>query len=78
VKLRELQIGFNFPTDVLKNTPFKAATLSFVGRNLALWSNVPHVDPEVMSYTGGTALPGIEYMSIPSSRSYGVNLSLKF
>lgn len=78
VKLRELQIGFNFPTEVLKNTPFKAATLSFVGRNLALWSNVPHVDPEVMSYTGGTALPGIEYMSIPSSRSYGVNLSLKF
>lgn len=78
VKLRELQIGFNFPTQVLKNTPFKSATLSFVGRNLALWSNVPHVDPEVMSYTGGTALPGIEYMSIPSSRSYGVNLSLKF
>jgi TonB-linked SusC/RagA family outer membrane protein len=78
VKLRELQIGFNFPTSVLSKTPFKAATLSFVGRNLALWSNVPHVDPEVMSYTGGTALPGIEFMSIPSSRSYGVNLSLKF
>ncbi len=78
VKLRELQIGFNFPTQVLKNTPFKAATLSFVGRNLALWSNVPHVDPEVMSFTGGTALPGIEHMSIPSSRSFGVNLSMKF
>lgn len=78
VKLRELQIGFNFPTTLLSKTPFRAATLSFVGRNLALWSNVPHVDPEVMSYTGGTALPGIEYMSIPSSRSYGVNLSLKF
>lgn len=78
VKLRELQIGFNFPVQVLKNTPFKAATLSFVGRNLALWSNVPHVDPEVMSFTGGTALPGIEHMSIPSSRSFGVNLSMKF
>lgn len=78
VKLREFQIGFNFPSQVLKRTPFKAATLSFVGRNLAVWSKVPHVDPEVMSYSGGTALPGIEYMSIPSSRSFGVNLSLKF
>ncbi|WP_026763282.1 SusC/RagA family TonB-linked outer membrane protein [Sediminibacterium salmoneum] len=78
VKLRELQIGFNFPAQVLRKTPFKAATLSLVGRNLAVWSNVPHVDPEVMSYSGGTALPGIEYMSIPSSRSFGVNLSLKF
>lgn len=78
VKLRELQVGFNFPAQVLRNTPLKAATLSIVGRNLAVWSKVPHVDPEVMSYTGGTALPGIEYMSIPSSRSFGVNLSLKF
>ena len=78
VKLRELQVGFNFPAQVLRKTPFKAATLSIVGRNLAVWSKVPHVDPEVMSYTGGTALPGIEYMSIPSSRSFGVNLSLKF
>jgi TonB-linked SusC/RagA family outer membrane protein len=78
VKLREFQIGYNFPAQVLKNSPFKSATLSFVGRNLALWSNVPHVDPEVMSFTGGTALPGIEHMSIPSSRSFGVNLSMKF
>jgi TonB-linked SusC/RagA family outer membrane protein len=78
VKLREFQIGYNFPAQVLKNSPFKSATLSFVGRNLALWSNVPHVDPEVMSFTGGTALPGIEHMSIPSSRSLGVNLSMKF
>jgi len=78
VKLREFQVGYNFPPQVLKKSPFKSATLSIVGRNLALWSNVPHVDPEVMSFTGGTALPGIEHMSIPSSRSFGVNLSLKF
>jgi len=31
-----------------------------------------------MSYSGGTALPGIEYMSIPSSRSYGVNIGITF
>jgi hypothetical protein len=57
--------------------PFKGVTLSLIGRNLFVWDNAPHVDPEVMSYTGGTALPGIEFMSIPSSRSYGVNLSFK-
>jgi hypothetical protein len=76
--LRELQLGFNLPQQILKNGPFKGATLSFVGRNLALWTKVPHIDPEVMSFTGGTALPGIENMSIPSSRSYGINLNLKF
>jgi hypothetical protein len=30
-----------------------------------------------MGYSGGTAVPGIENMAIPSSRSYGVNLSFK-
>ncbi len=78
VKLRELQIGYTFPDKMFAKTPFRSVNIAFVGRNLALWTDVPHVDPEVMSFTGGTALPGIEYMSIPSSRSYGVNIGLKF
>jgi TonB-linked SusC/RagA family outer membrane protein len=77
VKLRELQIGYTIPDKVFGKSPFRGATVSLVGRNLFLWSNVPHVDPETMSYNDGTALPGIEYMAIPSSRSYGINLSFK-
>jgi hypothetical protein len=78
VKLRELQIGYTIPDRFWgPKMPFKGVTLSLIGRNLFVWDKVPHVDPEVMSYTGGTALPGIEFMSIPSSRSYGVNLSFK-
>jgi hypothetical protein len=38
---------------------------------------VPHVDPENMSYSGGTALPGIENMSMPTSRSFGFNINVK-
>lgn len=76
VKLRELQIGYSFPGSFKKGI-IKGMNVSLVGRNLFLWDNVPHVDPEVMSYSGGTALPGIEYMSLPGSRSYGVNLSFK-
>jgi hypothetical protein len=78
VKLREIQVGYTLPEKILGNLPFRSVSISFVGRNLALWTDVPHIDPEVMSYTGGTALPGIEYMSIPSSRSYGFNIGLKF
>lgn len=78
VKLRELQIGYTLPNKLFERTPFRSVTLTLVGRNLALWTDVPHVDPEVISYSGGTALPGIEYMSIPSSRSYGFNIGLRF
>ena len=77
VKLRELQIGYTIPDKVFGKLPFRGTTISLVGRNLLLWDNVPHVDPENMSYSGGTALPGIEYMSLPTTRSYGVNLSFK-
>jgi hypothetical protein len=77
IKLRELQFGFNIPDKVWGKLPFRSASVTLVGRNLFLWDKVPHVDPETMSYSGGTALPGIEYMSIPSTRSYGINLSLK-
>lgn len=78
VKLRELQIGYAIPVKMLSKLPFTAINISLVGRNLWLKDNVPHIDPETMSYSGGTALPGIENMAIPSTRSYGINLSLKF
>jgi hypothetical protein len=77
VKLRELQFGYSLPDRWFGKTPFRGAVITLVGRNLFLWSDVPHIDPETMSYSGGTALPGIEYMAIPSTRSYGVNLSFK-
>jgi TonB-linked SusC/RagA family outer membrane protein len=77
VKLRELQMGYNIPDKVWGKLPFRGVHVSLVGRNLLLWDRVPHVDPENMSYAGGTALPGIENMAIPSTRSYGINLRVK-
>lgn len=78
VKLREVTLGYTIPNKVFGKAPIRNVSVALVGRNLALWTDVPHIDPEVMSYTGGTALPGIEWMSIPSSRSYGFNLGFKF
>lgn len=78
VKLRELQIGYVIPDKVWGKLPFKGCAITLVGRNLFVWDRVPHIDPEVMSYSGGTALPGIENMSIPTTRSYGVNVNLRF
>lgn len=78
VKLRELQMGYTIPDKFWGKLPLRSVNISLVGRNLLLWDKVPHIDPENMSYSGGTALPGIENMAIPSSRSYGINLNVKF
>ncbi|GAA5040040.1 SusC/RagA family TonB-linked outer membrane protein [Marivirga lumbricoides] len=78
VKLRELKLGYNLPPKWFKNVSFNAATLSIVGRNLALWTENNHVDPETISFSGGTVIPGVEDMALPSTRSFGVNLNLEF
>jgi TonB-linked SusC/RagA family outer membrane protein len=77
-KLREVIIGYSVPNKFLgAKFPIRDLNISFVGRNLFLWSKVPHVDPETSSTVGGTVLPGVESVAIPSTRSYGFNISFK-
>lgn len=75
VKLREVKIGYTFPDKFFGNLPFRNVNLSVVGRNLLLWTENPHFDPDVISMSGGTLQPGIENMAYPSARSVGFNLS---
>ncbi|WP_223808745.1 SusC/RagA family TonB-linked outer membrane protein [Rufibacter hautae] len=76
-KLRELTIGYTLPKTLFGRLPIQAASISFVGRNLfILYSNLPNIDPE-SSYNNGNG-QGLEYGSIPSRRSFGANLSIRF
>lgn len=76
-KIREVVLGYTIPNKLLGNFPIRDLNISFVGRNLFLWSNVPHIDPEVSSTVGGTIIPGVESTTIPSARSYGFNVNFK-
>src|SRR5690606_12620649 len=38
LKLREVTLGYNLPTDFVSRTPFSAVNVSLVGRNLFLWT----------------------------------------
>lgn len=76
-KLREIQFGYTFPNQLFDNLPFRDVNLSVVGRNVALWTQNPHIDPENMSMSGGTLVPGVENMAYPTPRSIGFNLNFK-
>ncbi|MDO6818008.1 SusC/RagA family TonB-linked outer membrane protein [Zobellia sp. 1_MG-2023] len=78
VKLREVKFGYNFPKKMFSQTPIASASISLVGRNLALWTENPHVDPETLSFSGGSVVPGVEDMALPSTRSYGFNINIEF
>jgi TonB-linked SusC/RagA family outer membrane protein len=77
LKLRELKIGYTFKHAFGKvsNATINA---SLVGRNLFLITQNKDVDPESLSLRGNKILPGIDFLSYPSTRSYGLNLNLTF
>lgn len=80
MKLREVKLGYSIPSKVF-NHMIKDVTVSLVGRNLLLWTpkSNQHFDPEVSVATSGNGLvPGQENMALPSTRSFGFNLSFKF
>ncbi|MFZ6014569.1 MAG: SusC/RagA family TonB-linked outer membrane protein [Bacteroidota bacterium] len=78
VKLREVNLSYTLPDGIFKKLPLYDVTLSLFGRNLYMWTENQHFDPETGAATQGTLVPGFENMSYPSFKSYGFNLSLKF
>jgi TonB-linked SusC/RagA family outer membrane protein len=77
-KLREVTLGYSFPQKVVERLPISSARFSITGRNLLLWTENPHFDPEVVGVSGGTLQPGIENMSYPSTRLFTFNLQVSF
>ncbi len=78
VRLRELTFGFNLPNQWLTKTSLTRANVSLVGRNLFFFYNAANdIDPE-SGYSAGSFGNAFEMNAMPSTRSYGVNLSLTF
>ena len=77
VKCREITFGYTFPEKMLsKQKVVKNLSLSFVARNpFIIWKNIPNIDPDSGYNTSGM---GLEYGSLPSRRSYGFNVNIKF
>jgi len=78
LKLREARLGYNFPSSITNKIGAESIRLSLIGRNLLLFTENPHFDPEVFSFDGSSIMPGVEDMATPSSRSFGFNLNVTF
>lgn len=77
IKLREMSLGYTLPRQWLSNAGVYDVKLSIVGRNLAILDkDIPHVDPDSAISSGN--IQGLEGGALPTTRSIGVNLSLRF
>ncbi|REA57522.1 SusC/RagA family TonB-linked outer membrane protein [Dyadobacter luteus] len=74
VKLREANLSYTFN---IKRSILQSIDLGVYGRNLALWTKVPDIDPESSSFGSGNG-QGASRMAYPSTRSLGVNVKLTF
>ena len=76
VKCREITLAYTFPTEWFKNK-IKGMSISFVARNpFIVWKNIPNIDPD-SNYNNTTGM-GLEYGSLPSRKSFGFNVNVKF
>ena len=89
VKLRQVRLGYTFNADQISKTPFSDISVAVIGTNLAILSETtdwgdyrgsknPGLDPSEL----GAGWSGGSYASeggqLPSARSFGLNVSLKF
>ncbi len=79
IKLRQVQLGYSIPSGIIsKLVIFRSAQVSFVARNLwTIMKKSDNIDPE-SQFGSDVRYYGIEGTSLPSTRTYGVNLNLKF
>lgn len=77
IKLRQVVLGVDLPKKWLSKINISNLSLSLVARNLVtLYKKVPLVDPESTFLSGN--IQGIELLSVPATRSFGLNLNCKF
>jgi TonB-linked SusC/RagA family outer membrane protein len=76
VKFRSISLTYNFPTNLFKGK-ISALSFSLVGRNLFYLSRKSdNIDPE-SNYANGNG-QGLEFAALPTVKTYGFNINVKF
>lgn len=78
IKLREVRFDYTFNTNLMKKLKLEKATIGIYGRDLFMITKWPSYDPEFGTLNDGSISAGFEIGQFPSTRSYGVALSVRF
>ncbi|MFD0993125.1 SusC/RagA family TonB-linked outer membrane protein [Tenacibaculum geojense] len=79
VKLRQLSLGYDLPASMFENTFVESISLNAFANNLWLiYSSVDGIDPSEIENTSANGLRWEEGGQLPSSRTFGLNVKVKF
>ena len=77
-KLRQITLGYDFTKFLPAKFPVKGLKLDFVANNVLIIKKwVDNIDPETAGYASDNFI-GLESPGVPTTRSLGVNLNVKF
>src|SRR6056297_516308 len=77
VKLRQLSLGYTLPKKHLENVFLTNVNVSLIASNLFFISrSIDNIDPESAYNVGNSQ--GLEYFGVPTTRNYGMTISVKF
>lgn len=78
LKLRQVGLGYTFSKNISKRINANSMRLGIILNNVLLFTQNPNVDPELNAVQGRKYVNGVDDMSLPSSRSLGINLNVNF
>lgn len=78
LRLREVALTYSLPKSLTDKTFLGNVELGLNARNVFLYApNIPHIDPEVNAQ-GQSNSQGLEFNSLPQSRTFGGSIRLTF
>lgn len=78
VKLRQVSLYYTLPENALNAIGFSKLQIGLIGSNLLLFTENPHFDPELNAFQGRNIVYGVDDMSYPSTRSWGISVKTSF
>ncbi|MFC5284422.1 SusC/RagA family TonB-linked outer membrane protein [Pedobacter alpinus] len=76
IKFREARLDYTFTSKFNKLLGLQRTTIGVYGRNLFIWSPWPAFDPEFGTLAGTDIVTGFETAQFPSTRTFGINLTI--
>lgn len=81
IRLQELSLAYSMPESILKNTPFGSFSITLSGQNL--WYKAVNFDGDLNYDTNSSSSgvgngQGIDFITGPSSRRYGISVKASF
>ncbi|MDX5483264.1 MAG: SusC/RagA family TonB-linked outer membrane protein [Hymenobacteraceae bacterium] len=76
IKLREMRFDYVLPKNLLEKVRLQRASIGVYGRDLFMFTHWPAFDPEFGTLDDGEISAGFEIGQFPSTRTFGLNLTV--